>query len=272
LSLSLPRRTGFSFVLALVLLLLGTGCGSDEDTSAPPAPPTDHTLVFIDRSASAGGNAQATSVFVDSLDRIVEAYLDRPGDRLSAFVVHEKTLAKSVRLDLRNDVAPIETKEFSDEKALEAARFKREIQRFLDTARTQLERFVRETAARPAFRNWTDLWGTLGVAGEELPPPSDSVRRRVYYLSDMFESMPGSDRRNFDARPPKSRSQAEAWAQTDRPRLDAHMRLRPQRLSGVRFRVLLGPLATKPAAQRVKFYWLALWEEMGIAPDRIDYN
>lgn len=252
--------------------LLGAGCTSDEAAPESPPPPTDHTLVFVDRSASTGSDTRAEAVFADSLDRIVDAFLDRPGDRLSAFVVHEKTLAKAYRLDLRNDVAPIENKEFSDEQALEAARFKRENQRFLDRARAQLERFVRQTADRPEFRDWTDLWGTLGVATEELPPESDSVRRRIYYLSDMFESMPGAGRRNFDARPPRRRSQAEAWARTDRDRLDAHIQLRPELLSGARFRVLLGPLATKSGSQAVKFYWLTLWEEVGIAPRQVHYN
>lgn len=270
-----PPALGPTVLAATVLaaiVLAASGCGTEDAPPPTASPPTDYTLLFIDRSTSAGGTARTQEVFADSLDRIVRRYLDRPGDRLSAFAVHKKTLAKATRLDLRNRVAPLEDRAFADEQALETARFKRETQRFLDTARVRLRSFLRETADRPSFRRWTDLWGALGVASQELPAPADSVRTRVYFLSDMHESMPGPKRRDFDARLPASRSQAERWAQTDAGRLTTHMRVRPDRLQDAQFRVLLGPLATKPGAQAIKFYWLTLWAELDIPDRRIRYN
>jgi hypothetical protein len=88
----------------------------------------------------------------------------------------------------------------------------------------------------------------------------------------MFESMPGPARRNFDRRPPQSRTQARRWAQADADTLDTFMILRRDRLRKAHVRVLLGTLATKPHAQDVKFYWRTLFQELGLAPRQIDYN
>jgi hypothetical protein len=171
-------------------------------------------------------------------------------------------------VNLTNDVAPPEQKEFSDEQALERARYRKETEQFLKRATTRLQDLL--ASPPPTSSDWTDLWGTLGVASTELSTDADAYR--LYYLSDMFESMPGPARRNFDERPPQSRTQAQRWARADADTLDTFMVLRPDRLRNARVRVLLGTLATKPHAQAVKFYWLALFQELGLARRQIDYN
>jgi hypothetical protein len=50
------------------------------------------------------------------------------------------------------------------------------------------------------------------------------------------------------------------------------MVLHRDRLQDTQIRVLLGTLATKPHAQEVKFYWLTLFEELGLSRDQVDYN
>jgi hypothetical protein len=266
-------------VLIAVLTLLASvpGCGGGgEPTSAlePPAP--RRTLVFVDRSASTGDYAEAQQLFADSLDRVVRAYLSRPGDRLSAFIVHEKTRSKAYRLDLTNDVSPPEGAEFDDEQALRQARFKRETASFLSEASKRLQAFALEEDGGAAFADHTDLWGTLAVASEELAPAearkADAPPPRLYYLSDMFESMPGPQRRNFDRSPPTSRTEARRWARTDAKALQQTMTVRPDRLRQARVRVLLGTLATKAHAQNVKVYWRELFEQIGIPPEQVDYN
>jgi hypothetical protein len=254
-------------VLALSLSTAGCGGGRDSSTEAP-APPTTHTLIFLDQSVSTGGHPDAQALFADSLRHIVHRHLRQPGDRLSLFLVHEKTLSKAHRVNLKNDVAPLQEKEFPDEQALERARYRKETEQFLQTATTRLRDFLRSPP--PTSAGWTDLWGTLGVASTERAPEADEYR--LYYLSDMFESMPGPARRNFDRRPPTSRAQAQRWARADADTLDTFMVLRPDRLRDARVRVLLGTLATKDHAQAVKFYWLTLLQKLGLPRRHIDYN
>jgi len=254
-----------TLIVAPLIVATSSGCGDAASSEVEP-PPSRHTLLFIDRSSSTDAYPRAEQIFADSLRRLVRTRMDRPGDRLRLFVVHEKTLSKSPRLDLRNEVRPLEDKPFADEQALEAARFKKETEReiaeLLDRAQTFVDR-----AERGAFSEWTDLWGTLGVASEEMFPDADAV---LYYFSDMFESMPGPARRNFDRKPPSDRSQAETWAREDAQRLSDVMIVRPERLQSATVRVVMGPLATKANGQHVKFYWLELFDTVGVKATR--YN
>jgi len=253
------------FTPAVVALLLLTGCGDDQETTAP-VPESRTTLIFFDGSASTGASPRARGLFSDSLRSIIRRQMQHPGDRLSLFVVHEKTLSKSPRLELTNDVRPLEDKPFADEQALEAARFKKEQEKEIRRLTDEATNFVRSIDGG-TFARWTDLWGTLGVASEEI---ADRGNTTIYYFSDMFESMPGSDRRNFDRRPPGGRSEAETWAETDAKALTEHMVLERENLAGVTVRVLMGPLATKTGAQGVKFYWLDLFDRAGLGTVR--YN
>ena len=267
---SFQRHPWMLVVVGLLAALLLVGCGSDEDAPVAPPPPSHHTLVFLDWSASADAHPEARQLFADSLARIVRMHLRRPGDRLKAFLLHEKTRSKAYRLDLRNDVRPREEKDFPDEQALENARYKKAVAEYLDTATTQLQQFGRSADVPTAYARWTDVWGTLEVASEELP--TGRAERHVYYLSDMYESMPGPDRRNFDRRPPPSRADANAWARTDAERLPDLLTLRPAVLQTATVRVLQGTLATKAHAQDVKVYWQTLFAELGVPPEQVQYN
>ncbi|HHP7237085.1 hypothetical protein [Longibacter sp.] len=259
-----PPAAIFQTVVAVALLLL-SGCRGDQDTTTP-VPESRTTLVFLDGSTSAGAFPAAKALFADSLRHMIRQRMQRSGDRLSLFVVHEKTLSKSPRLELTNDVRPIEEKPFADERALEAARFRKDQQEELRRLTAEATSFLRSLDGG-TFARWTDLWGTLGVASEEIADPSNAA---IYYFSDMFESMPGSDRRNFDRRAPAGRSEAETWAEKDAQALSKHMVLRREHLDGVTVRVVMGPLATKTGAQSVKFYWLDLFDHAGLGTVR--YN
>jgi hypothetical protein len=262
----LPSALCTAACAAMVLVAgLMAGCGSEPEET-PDAPSPRQTLLFVDRSASTGAYPEAEALFSDSLRRLIRTRMRRPGDRLSLFVVHQKTLSKSPRLDLRNEVAVLEDKAFADEQALETARFKKELEQEFRRLEDEASAFI-DGAGRGSFAKWTDLWGTLGVASEELKPDTDAA---LYYFSDMFESMPGADRRDFYTAVPSGRAEAEAWAEADVDKLPNLMVLDRDRLRPVSVRVLMGPLATKSGAQPVKFYWLRFFDALGITT--VDYN
>ena len=265
---SVPPSLQLGLVLSFAAAVL-TGCGNSD---TPPAadPPTTHTLVFVDHSVSTGAHPDARALFADSLARIIDQQMRTHGDRISLFFVHEKTLSKAHHLDVTNDVPPVADKQFEDEQALARARHKQKTEQFIVKTTQRLQEAFASPSISSSFTDWTDLWGTLGVASSTLVPSAD--RHLLFYFSDMFESMPGPARRNFDRLPPQSRSQAERWARADAAGLDSLMVLRPSRLKTPRVRVLLGTLATKPHAQAVKFYWRTLFREVGIPPEKLDYN
>ncbi len=270
---SVPLPSGSSRLFrptcTLLALLLLLGCGS-ESASSEEAPPSTHTLVFIDQSVSTGAHPEARALFLDSLAHIVDQRMRTAGDRISLFYVHEQTLSKAHHVDIQNDIPPPDDKQFQAEQALAQAEHKKKTEQFITQTTRRLQEALRSAPFSSSFSEWTDLWGTLGVAGTTLSPNTD--RHVLYYFSDMFESMPGPHRRNFDRSPPRSRSQAEQWARTDAAALDSLMVLNRTRLQDTRVRVLLGTLATKDHAQSVKFYWRTLFQEVGIPRSHIDYN
>lgn len=263
--------TGRSLLVTVCCLLTGAllaGCGSESAPSDKP--PTTHTLVFVDQSVSTGAHPEAQSLFADSLAHIISQRMRRVGDRISLFYVHEETLSKAHHLDIQNDIPPPDNKQFRDEQALADAQHKQKTERFITQTTDRFQNALQSAPFSSSFTSWTDLWGTLGVASTVFSSTAD--RRVLYYFSDMFESMPGPKRRNFDRSPPTSRSQAEQWAQADADGLDSLMVINQSTLQKAEVRVLMGTLATKRQAQPVKFYWLALFQEVGLPRDQIHYN
>ena len=167
-----------------------------------------------------------------------------------------------------NDVKLPERKQFEDDQNMELIHHRKETMRYLSATSESLREQLSEMKVEEKFARWTNLWATIGVASEELP--KDSSKKQIYYFSDMFESMPGEERRDFDTRPPGSRKEAEAWARNDAKELEKYMPLSPQALRGAEVRVIQGSLAAKDNAPYVKFYWLRLFQEIGI--DELRYN
>src|SRR5690606_4797771 len=58
---------------------------------------------------------------------------------------------------------------------------------------------------------------------------SEKIGALHYYFSDMYESMTGPGRRDFDARPPRSYAEAEEWARADLEFVRREMNVDPSR-------------------------------------------
>lgn len=258
-----------SLVACAALLLVG--CSGDPppkhievDTTAG----VEQTLVFVDASASVNASERTLRMFEDSLRGIAEARMDEPGDHLSVLPLHEKTTSKVGRWDATNDVAVPEWKEFKQDRRSARTQYHGRIGRFVDTTASRSIRHLHRLRTGSQFKRWTDLWGTLQVITEAVEPSAADVR--VYYFSDMFESMPGEKRRDFDEAPPTTKAEAETWAERDAERVADLIKVRPAVLGNVGIRVLPGGLATKKRADAVKYYWEHLFQEMGVAG--VTYN
>jgi hypothetical protein len=83
---------------------------------------------------------------------------------------------------------------------------------------------------------------------------------KVYYFSDMIESVKGSDRRDFHIKPPKDDSQAEQEAKADIKKLEKYAIGSPQ----VTIVSPFEPTAsTKENNPHVTHYWQTLFQELG---------
>ena len=62
---------------------------------------------------------------------------------------------------------------------------------------------------------YTDLLATINIIDKKNGKKKENTAFKVFYLSDMVESMPNADKRDFHKRPPYSAKEATEWAQLD---------------------------------------------------------
>ena len=265
-----PVRILFLVLTACIPGLLA-GCDDAPDPEKIDVgtdPAVDQTLVFVDASASAKASDYTVGVFEDSLRQLVQDRLDEPRDRLSIFPVHQETTSKVGRWDTTNTVDIPDWSQFEQDRTSREIRFRQQINQLVESSSKEAVRHLNALRTGERFKNWTDLWGTIQVVSEEADTSARQVQ--VYYFSDMFESMSGEGRRNFDRRPPTSRQEAETWATEDVKTIRSRLKVRPEALQNVNIRVLPGGLATKEHADAVKYYWEQLFQKLPVR--RVRYN
>lgn len=259
---------GFVTALVLVFSVAAGGCRSDAPaTQESPKEKAEKTIVFIDQSVSIDEDSEAGAIYQDSLEHIVESRLDDAGDEIRLYAVNEKTESKAFRAVITNTARKPETKDFNDERVIEEARYTREVNQQIEAAKAQVDSFFSGLDEAKQYRRWTDLWGSLPIISGEAKNEGEIT---VYYFSDMFESMEGRGRRNFDYILPETKEEAREWAKKDIGRIKNRYRIDEGRLSTVNVRIIPGRLAAKEGGQRVKEYWQTVFQEIGV--EDVAYN
>ncbi len=258
--------------IPLILLLAAATCDDAADTQVTGCKESRYVVLFVDRSVSVRGLDLPAEV-QDSLARIPERYLSCPGDNLHAFVVHKRTRGRAVRLDISNDLPPppaVSNQSRSDLVADSIEDAQRRTQ-FAKWASDQVWAFLRSGDPPPEAIGSTDLLGSLEVASDEMSDAPSTASKWIIYLSDMFESMPGPGRRDFDAHPPSSIGEAERWAAEDSARVLPTMRISVQNLDGARIRILSRPWGDREGSEFVREYWYKLFSLVGIPRERVRF-
>lgn len=254
--------------LAPGLLALAAACGGSggEDPCARPS----QSIVFYDQSASSVLDSATSAMFRDTLSGLVDSRLRCRGDAVHAFLLHGNTRGKINRVEVINDVTPPDTiGKTTLDQSMEKNRFEEEWTTFREGAQKRLLSLP-SAPVDARFRRQTDVLGSLEVISTELARADSGGSVRIYYFGDMHESM-SPPRRNFDARPPRTREEAEQWADAD-AKLLKEMSIDTARFRGAEVRVLLGNLAAKPNAQEVRMYWERLFRNAGFDAAKIEYN
>jgi hypothetical protein len=249
-------------VLPLILLVLAA-CGKGEEAKKPVAKPVQ-SVVFLDKSASVFDDVDYVNrKYAKALQDIVNGNIRTQGDRLDIYYVHENTGKAQVFSDVCQ-AAVLEDTTYASPTDKEAIRndfqlaLRKEKSEFLNQALTHLMK-PNPTATS---RN-TDIWATLEVVNR-IADTAATVN--AYYFSDMIESMPGSNRRDFHVKPPKTRAEAETWAKTDGSTLKGA--LRPE-IAGKLNVYMVSPFkptsTTKENNPNVTYYWEQLFKEIGVS-------
>jgi hypothetical protein len=244
-------------VLLAGLVWLTSSCNfTSEQTATLPETPI-HTLVFLDKTQSVDVNKSfVQEKYRQALADIVKQNMTNKGDKLDVYFIHENTSkAKALSLTVRSEKEGIENANATDREAIETA-FQMSLQRekgiFLRQAMTKL--MQQNTGSS---NQATDIWASLPVVAKAA---EDGSLVRVYYFSDMVESVRGANRRDFHTNPPTDDAQAETWAKEDMKQLEQYAIGNPE----VTIITPFEPTAsTRENNPHVTHYWQTLFQELG---------
>ncbi|MPR34450.1 hypothetical protein [Salmonirosea aquatica] len=245
------------FVL-LVLACLVSACNfftTEQTTTLPDAPV--HTLIFLDKTQSVNVNQNFVQAkYRQALNELVVNNMKNKGDKLEVYFIHENTSkARALSLTVHSEKEGLENANATDREAIETA-FQMALQReqgvFLRQVLSKLNQQNTGTSNQA-----TDIWASLPIIAKAA---QDGAQVRVYYFSDMIESVKGSDRRDFHHLPPVDDAQAEAWAKADAKKMEQYALGTPEVTVVSPFE----PTAsTKENNPHVATYWQTLFQELG---------
>ena len=247
------------FFAATALLLLIWGCSFLSKSEQKPAvAPIVHTIIFIDKTQSVNVNERfVAQKYQQAIRDLVQNNIRQAGDQLEVYFIHENTskaraLSLTCRSELENAAQNLSpTDREAAQTAFEMA-LKREQTMFLSQSLAKLNQ-----QNGGSSNQMTDIWASLPVVAKAS---ENGAEVKVYYLSDMIESMRGAERRDFHKQGPQTNDQAQEWAKTDA------QKLKENNLNAAQIKILLPfePTAsTRENNPTVTLYWKTLFQELG---------
>ncbi len=239
-----------------MLLLAACGGETDQPKVDQPDVPT-HTLVFLDKTQSVNVNKDyVNEKYRQALAQIVEENMQNKGDKLEVYFIHENTSkARALSLTVRAERENLENTNATDREAIETT-FNMALQREKGIyLRQALSKLNQQNGG--GSNQWTDIWASLPIIAKASEGGSEV---KVYYFSDMIESVRGTDRRDFHTTPPASEAQAEEWAKADVKQLEQHAIGSPQVTVVSPFEPTASTRENNP---HVTHYWQTLFQELG---------
>jgi hypothetical protein len=217
-----------------------------------------HTLIFIDKTKSVNVNKPfVAQKYEQAINALVEQNVRRAGDKLEVYFIHENT-AKSRCLSLTSRTEKDNTQGMNATDQ-EAAQTNYDL-----SIRKERNFFLQQTIAKLKTENTdasskeTDVWASLPVIAKAA---ENQGTVKVYYFSDMVESMNDANRRDFQVKPPKNDVEAESWAKIDAERLKKNVLGSPEITMILPFEPTS---STKENNPTITHYWQKLFENLGV--------
>ncbi len=244
--------------LPLLLLLLLCACSSNKDKPAKTDEPT-FTVIFLDKTRSVNVNkAFVARKYQQAINDIIEQTIHQKGDQLEVYFIHENTAkARALNLTVRSEMEDVSAASPTDREAAET-----EFTMLLNREKAQMrQRVLQELAEQNtgSSNQATDIWASLPVLAKAN---ESGATVKAYYLSDMVESVKGSNRRDFQVKPPKDNAQAEEWAKTDAKALKRYEIGSPDITMILPFEPNASVKQNNPTVTQ---YWQTLLNELGAA-------
>ncbi|GAB3500764.1 hypothetical protein GCM10027341_26570 [Spirosoma knui] len=240
----------------LLCSILLQSCSSDKDKSAAADEPT-YTLIFLDKTRSVNVNkAFVAQKYQQAITDIIEQNIRQKGDKLDVYFIHENTSkARALNVTTRTELEDVSAASPTDREAAET-----EFNLMLSREKAQIrQRVLQQLVAQNtgASNQETDIWASLPVIAKAN---ESGATVKVYYLSDMIESVKGTDRRDFQVKPPKDNPQADEWAKADAEQLKRYTIGSPEITLVLPFEPNASVKENNPAVTQ---YWQTLFSELG---------
>ena len=245
-------------LIALCLLSTVLACSTDSNTPKTSTDEPTYTLIFLDKTRSVSvDNAFVRQKYQRALTDIIEENIRQKGDKLAVYFIHENTAkARALNLTVRTEMEDVSAASPTDREAAETE-FSLALNREKATIRQRvLQQLIAQNSG--SSNQQTDIWASLPVV-EKANETGATVK--VYYLSDMVESVRGGDRRDFQVRPPKGNAQADEWAKTDAKQLKRYTLGSPDITMILPFEPNASVRENNPAVTQ---YWQTLFSELGV--------
>jgi hypothetical protein len=248
----------WKLIMLSVMVLSLASCGGEKEEKKPAAPDAPiYTLVFLDKTQSVHvDKSYVNDKYRQTLTDIIENNMKNKGDKLEVYFIHENTSkARALSLTVRSQKDDTEGVNATDREGIETA-FQLSLQKekgiYLRQLLTKLNQ--QNTGASNLS---TDIWASLPVIAKAGESGSEV---KVYYFSDMVESVKGANRRDFHIKPPQSDSEAEQDAKEDIKQLEKYAIGSPQVTIVSPFEPTASSKENNP---HVTHYWQTLFQELG---------
>jgi hypothetical protein len=256
-------------ILILTLFLLAS-CGILQEKKAeqqnPKKPQLVHSIVFVDKSVSVKPDKKFISdKYKGIFKEIVNQNIHGKGDKLDIYYIHENT-AKARVFSLTSK-ASIVAEDTLNANPTDVAMVKNKFDMDLRKERNAFFKKGEETLTfsnQSASNQNTDIWASLDVLNK-LVKTDENRLVKVYFLSDMVESMTQNGRRDFHINPPKDNSQAEIWAKEDLTVLQQRLDLEKFTNLHINIALPFEPTTTrKENNPAIIHYWETLFSLLGV--------
>jgi hypothetical protein len=245
------------FLLSIAILAMLAACGGDKEETKIVADAPVYTLVFLDKTQSVNVNKNYVSEkYRQALTDIVENNMKNKGDKLEVYFIHENTSkARAMSVMIRSEKDNMDAANATDREAIETA--------YSLSLQKEKGIFLRQLLAKLEQQNTgssnqeTDIWASFPVIAKANESGADV---KVYYFSDMIESVKGADRRDFHVKPPRNDEQAEEEAKADVKKLEQYTIGSPQVTIVSPFEPTASSKENNP---HVTHYWQLLFQELG---------
>lgn len=243
--------------IALFALSFLYACSGSNDKSKPTTDDPVYTLIFLDKTRSVNVNkAFVAQKYQQAITDIIEQNIRQKGDRLDVYFIHENTSkARALNVTVRTEMEDVSAASPTDREAAET-----EFNLALTREKAQIrQRVLQQLVAQNAgsSNQETDIWASLPVIQKAN---ESGATVKVYYLSDMIESVKGTSRRDFQVKSPKDNAQADEWAKADAEQLKRYVIGSPDITMILPFEPNASVKENNPAVTQ---YWQTLFSELG---------